>query len=156
MWIGIVYIGAMPRQSTKARLLISVASVAMVLVVLLASMGVPVSTHWCHGRAMDVRLFAQASTCMAENAPIAAAQSMQTKGCCNDQQVFQKAEGLENDGPRIAVEIPGLFANMPWAIAWLAPQLFTNKTPKVAFDVPTHRERSSGRAVYALSESWLI
>lgn len=143
----------MPRQSRKARQLLTIVSGAMVLAFLLASLGIPVSTHWCHGRAMDVRLFAAASTCMAENASMAAA--IEKTGCCEDQQVFQKAEGLENDGTRLLGLVPSL-QNLQWAIAWLTPQLFADKAPKVAFDVPTHRERSSGRAVYALSESWLI
>lgn len=138
----------------KVRLLLSIASLAMVFAVLLASLGVPVSTHWCHGRAMEVRLFAHASSCMAETTPKAA--GIERTSCCDDQQEFLKAEGLENDGPRIAAEAKGLFQNLVWVIAWVAPQLSLDTTPKLAFDMPTPRERSSGRAVYALSESWLI
>lgn len=154
LFIGIVYIDAMLMRPRKVRPLLSIASLAVVFAVLLASWGVPVSTHWCHGQAMDVRLFAHASSCMAETTPKAA--GVERMGCCDDQQEFLKAEGLENDGPRIAVEARGLFQNLVWVIAWVSPQLSQDTTPKMAFDVPTHRERSSGRAVYALSESWLI
>jgi hypothetical protein len=95
----IVYLNPMTRsfpfRQTKLRATFSLVAVCFLL---LASVGIPLSQHWCGGKVVSARLYGHSASCGMMDRDASRGHSLSAPPCCNNVQSLQAATGLENDG----------------------------------------------------------
>lgn len=78
----------------------SLLGIGAVLALLLATLQVPVNTHWCSGKVFNRGIYTQASPC-AMNTPKIDDRGVSFSGipCCSNEASILAASGLDFDGP---------------------------------------------------------
>lgn len=108
----------MNRIESTTRKLFAMLAVAFLF---LATVGIPVGTHWCGGKVYKVNLYSLAESCMPVSIPSDEV-AIGHEACCKDQLDLLAAKDLDNDGaPQIAkapVQPELVLESVP-APAWL-------------------------------------
>jgi len=122
-----------------------------VFFLLLATLGIPLSQHWCRGEVLSSVLYSQAASCgMPEES--SAGSAFQTPPCCASTNTLQAADHLENDGPLVtSFELPAAIA------VWLSRASIYG-TPPVRLALPAYASSPPPRPRdwITLTHSYLI
>ena len=99
----------------------SAVSLMAVLVLFVATLGIPLSQHLCGGQVYSQSFYGAAQPCSMQSEPSpSGAEHLGQAPCCANQHELQAASGLENDGPRALPISPELALDLGFRVQALA------------------------------------
>src|SRR5687768_2681730 len=121
------------------KVLRSILSIVLALLVLLSSTSFMVGIHYCSGKIQNVAIFAPADPCEAEKSlPPCHRKMMANAHCCDDEQVIHEADDLKASAADLQFAIP-VAVDMPLqsiVIAEIIPSASVARIQYYNYDPP--------------------